>query len=148
MFFGGQPTAEALRAAPGHGVSTVVNLRTAREMTEQVGFDEPALVERLGLEYIHLPVTRATFSARSADELAGILTRLQAGQAAAGGNAGVLIHCASSNRVGALWALYLARHHDLPLEDAIERGRRAGLRSAAAARMVRDAMAGVEPTDP
>ena len=41
----------------------------------------------------------------------------------------VYLHCASSNRVGASWALYQAQRKGVPAEDAIEMGKAAGLTS-------------------
>ena len=39
----------------------------------------------------------------------------------------VLVHCGSSNRAGGLWAAYLARERGFTIDDAIARGREAGL---------------------
>ncbi|WP_077530946.1 fused DSP-PTPase phosphatase/NAD kinase-like protein [Vreelandella utahensis] len=45
------------------------------------------------------------------------------------GNYPVLVHCASSNRVGAMWALY--RHHmGVPAEIALEEAKAAGLKTS------------------
>ena len=118
VYFGGRPTAAALRDAPRRGITTVVNLRTASEMAGATGFDEGALVRELGMEYVSIPISGDTLSYLHADELKGVLD----------GTAGpVLIHCASSNRVGALWALYLHRHRGFDLGEAIDRGKQAGL---------------------
>ena len=119
VYFGGQPTADALRAAPERGIKVVVNLRSTPEV-EALEFDEPALVAQLGMQYASIPVSLATFGPSDADHLRTLLSETPGP---------VLIHCASSNRVGAVWALYLHRHRDVPLGDAIEHGRSAGLRS-------------------
>lgn len=119
VYFGGQPTADALRAAPERGIKVVVNLRSTPEV-EALGFDEPALATELGMRYVSIPVTSATFGPSNADRLKTLLSETPGP---------VLIHCASSNRVGAVWALYLHRHRNVPLGDAIEHGRIAGLRS-------------------
>ncbi|MCP4250954.1 MAG: hypothetical protein GY778_28285 [bacterium] len=119
VYFGGQPTAEALRAAPERGVRVVVNLRSEPEMSA-LGFDEAGLVRELGMEYVAIPVTPSTFGPEDADRLKDVLSRT---------SGPVLIHCGSSNRVGAVWALYLNRHRGHDVDDAIELGRRAGLRS-------------------
>lgn len=42
-------------------------------------------------------------------------------------NAPLLVHCASANRVGAMWTLYRVRQ-GIPLAIALEEGRTAGLR--------------------
>lgn len=119
IYFGGQPTEGAIRSAPEHGIKVVVNLRSNEEM-EGVDFDEAKLVEALGMRYVSIPITPPTFDAPDADRLKEVLTETPGP---------VLIHCKSSNRVGALWALYLARHRGVAVDDAIRYGQSAGLRS-------------------
>jgi protein tyrosine phosphatase (PTP) superfamily phosphohydrolase (DUF442 family) len=48
----------------------------------------------------------------------------------------VLLHCASSNRVGAVWAVLQARG-GMPVEDAMKEGARVGLTSPALAEAAR-----------
>lgn len=129
IFFGGQPTAEALAAAPQRGIKVVVNMRSAQEV-RALDFDEAALVRELGMEYVALPVTPATFGPDDADRLSEVLGKT---------SGPVLLHCGSSNRVGAVWALYLHRHRGLAVEEAIELGRKAGLRSEALVETIRTA---------
>lgn len=119
IYFGGQPTAAALATARKMGVKVVVNIRSDQEMAA-LDFDEAALVEQLGMEYVAIPVTPQTFGPADADALKDVLRKT---------SGPVLIHCGSSNRVGALWAMYLQRHRSVALDDAIELGRKAGLRS-------------------
>ncbi len=83
-------------------------------------FDEAALVRELGMEYVAIPVTPATFGPSDADDLKEVLSRT---------TGPVLLHCGSSNRVGAVWAMYLHRHRGVGLDEAIELGRKAGMRS-------------------
>ena len=119
VYFGGQPTAEAFEAAPGRGIKVVINLRSEPEVAA-LDFDEAALVRRLGMRYVAIPVTPNTFGPAHADRLEEVLSDTLGG---------VLIHCGSSNRVGGVWALYLNRHRGFALDDAIDHGRSAGLRS-------------------
>lgn len=119
VHFGGQPTPDGLRTARERGIKVVVNLRSMGEL-EALEFDEPALVAQLGMRYVSIPVTSATFGPSDADRLKTVLTETPGP---------VLIHCASSGRVGAVWALYLHRHRGVALADAIEHGRSAGLSS-------------------
>ncbi len=133
LYFTGQPTADALRKAPDRQIKVVVNLRSEVEMISGVGFDEASLVQELGIEYVSIPVTAATFSVADADKLKEVLS---------GTPGPVLIHCGSSNRVGGLWALYLYRHHDFDLDEAIDRGRSAGATKDSIIEMVKRAAAG------
>lgn len=115
--FAGQPSEDALRAAAADGHGLVVNLRTAKEV-EALEFDEPALVESLGMHYVAIPVTPQSFTREDVDHFASRVGR---------GTRPILVHCASANRVGALWAAYLALHRGVPVEEALAKGRAAGL---------------------
>lgn len=109
-----QPSTEQLRELAEAGFTTVINLRTEAEMS----FDEGELVESLGMTYHSIPVGGAgDVTANAARQLDGYL-------AAASGP--VLVHCASSNRVGALFAV---REHlaGADKETAVSKGKKAGL---------------------
>lgn len=58
VYIGGQPGEKSLASLAALGVTTVVNLRTPREMADakQVLFDEPAEAARLGMEYVAIPI--------------------------------------------------------------------------------------------
>lgn len=90
----GQPSATDLEAAAKAGYKSVIDLRA---LTEDRGFDEKATVEGLGMSYASLPVDGAAgvsyANAQELDELIAALPKP------------ILLHCASSNRVGALLAL-------------------------------------------
>ncbi|MFZ5656467.1 MAG: beta-lactamase hydrolase domain-containing protein [Pseudomonadota bacterium] len=120
----GQPDAAQLAELAGQGVRTVINLRAPGEA---VDFDEPAQVARLGMRYVAFPVTGA------ADLDAGRVRGFGATLDEARRQGGVLVHCASSNRVGAMIALDEALNRGRPLDAALERGRAAGLATLEAA---------------
>jgi uncharacterized protein (TIGR01244 family) len=119
FFFAGQPDAASLQRLAEEGVRTVINLRRPSEL-EGLAFDEPAVVEEAGMSYWNIPVTPATLSADHVDQLAEILAQVEGP---------VMLHCGSSNRVGGLWATYLVRHRGMDVEEAIDIGKAAGLRS-------------------
>lgn len=89
----GQPDEAAFRVFAESGYTTVVDLRTAEE---DRGLDEPAVVEGLGMKYISMPIGNGDINFDKARELAELLDRSEGP---------ILLHCASSNRVGALLAL-------------------------------------------
>ncbi|MCA9309828.1 MAG: hypothetical protein KDA21_01390 [Phycisphaerales bacterium] len=133
IWFGGQPQLSGLQALPDEGIRTVINVRTEPEMSEeQIGFDEMSTVMQGGMEYIRIPVSPDTLSNNDADRLAAVLSRR---------SEPVVIHCGSANRAGGLWALYLYRHRGVPVDEAIEIGRSAGLRSDAMEQAVRRVIA-------
>ncbi len=84
----GQPTPEALKGLGEMGFRTVVNLRPETEGPA----DERTVVEAQGLRYVSIPVTADTFSLADVEALERVLADPAA--------APVLLHCASSNRVG------------------------------------------------
>jgi uncharacterized protein (TIGR01244 family) len=113
----GQPSADDLAGLPAAGIHAVVNLRGA---DEKLGFDEAATARAHGLEYHALPVSSpADFSPERVDAFAGLIARLR--------NSGVLVHCGSGNRVGAMFALARGREPGVSVDAALDYGRRAGL---------------------
>lgn len=121
VLFAGQPTEAGFKILADSGVKIVVNLRSIKEMQTKVEFDEAAVVKLLGMKYIHIPVVPSSFSSMDVDRLIEVLAMNQ--------NTRILIHCASSNRVGAMWAAYLNRELGFDSDKAIEYGKNAGLRS-------------------
>lgn len=120
LYTGGQPTLEQLDALPAQGVRTVIDLRTDGE---ERGYDEAAELQRRSLRYLRLPIAgKQDLTPANAATLKRLLQE----------NAdGVLLHCASGNRVGALLALMAAQEEQLPPAQAMSLGEQAGLKSLA-----------------
>jgi uncharacterized protein (TIGR01244 family) len=97
LAFGGQPSAETLARLGEMGFRTVVNIRTEREGA----LDEGEVVRAQGLEFVWVPVTADTFSL---DDVMAVESVLDDPEAAP-----VLLHCASGNRVAAVWGAIQAR---------------------------------------
>jgi uncharacterized protein (TIGR01244 family) len=110
----GQPDEASLKVFAESGYAAVIDLRTEGE---DRGIDEPAVVAELGMDYINLPIGRDGISFASARALA---------DAIASYDQPVLVHCASSNRVGALFALQ-AFSETGDVQRALEVGRAAGM---------------------
>lgn len=89
----GQPDEAALKVFADQGYTTVIDLRTAGE---DRGMDEPAVIESLGMDYVLLPIGRDEITFDSAKTLDDLIKDAEGP---------VLVHCGSSNRVGALLAL-------------------------------------------
>jgi uncharacterized protein (TIGR01244 family) len=117
---GGRPSEAHLREARARGIRTVVNLCPH---SEPCGYDEPALVQSLGMHYVNIPIAGA---ADLTTENARLLT---AAIAEAGPKHPVLVHCASGNRVGALFAIKARRIDGAGVEEALAIGRSAGLKA-------------------
>lgn len=115
---GGRPRPRDLEDAKSKGVRKVINLCPH---AEDPGYDEPALVRQLGMEYVNIPVAGPTDLTRdNARRLADALE---------GGDGGILVHCASGNRVGALFALKAHFLDGKPVEQALADGRAHGLKA-------------------
>lgn len=112
----GQPDASALKVFADNGYEAVIDLRTT---SEDRGMDEPTVVEELGMRYVSMPIDADDITFESAAALDDLLASFEGP---------VLLHCASSNRVGALLALR-ASAKGMDDEEAIELGQRAGMRT-------------------
>jgi uncharacterized protein (TIGR01244 family) len=128
----GQPSAEGLAQVKAMGFQTVINLRTEKEGAK----DEEAAVTAAGLRYVWVPVTPETLSMADAEAVGRVLEDPAAGP--------VLLHCASANRVGAVWTL-LRLKQGLKLEDAEAEGKALGLKSPALVEVVRKVAAASPP---
>ena len=126
VLFAGQPTEEGFSLLAERGVKFIVNLRPDAEMLRAVDFDEATLVESLGMEYVHIPMTPATFSADDVERLQAVIYRPRGVPAEP---FTLVVHCRSSNRCGGLWAAFLHDTYRFKESKAIEYGKRAGLRS-------------------
>ena len=110
----GQPDEASLKVFADSGYVAVIDLRTEGE---DRGLDEPAAVEALGMDYINLPIGRDGITYANAKVLK---------DAIASYDEPVLVHCGSSNRVGALFALQ-AFSETGDVDVALEAGRAAGM---------------------
>ncbi len=118
VFASGQPSQEQLQLLASSGVKHIINLRP----TSEQDWDEGAYVKSLGMEYHNIPVAGAEgVSSENAQQLNELLNSLN-GQP-------LLVHCASSNRVGALRALSAGETDGAALESAIATGKLWGLSS-------------------
>lgn len=113
---GGQPDEETLRRAADAGVTTVISLRQPSEP----GFEEErATVEELGMTFVSIPV------AGEADLTQPKARAVHDALEEAGGQ--TILHCGTGNRAGALLALRAFHVEGQSADEALERGRSAGL---------------------
>ena len=115
---GGQPTEAQLIAFREAGGQMVLDIRAAREPRP---LDEPAVTERLGLEYVVVPVTAGALTDETLERILDAL-RKATGRP-------TLFHCASGNRVGAALIPYLVLDQAMEEEDAVQQAIRVGLTS-------------------
>lgn len=113
---GGLIQGDGVAEAKALGFKVIVDLRGPAEGLEP----ERAAAAKAGITYINIPVTTTTPTDAQIAEFARIVENAS--------NQPVLVHCHTSNRVGAMWALYRASK-GVPGEIAIEEGRVSGLAS-------------------
>jgi uncharacterized protein (TIGR01244 family) len=129
VYFGAQPAEADFAIYAKLGVRTVINLRPAAEMAT-LGFDEQKAVEAAGLTYLNFPMGHEI---PSGADLQKMFTALD-GQK----DAPLLLHCASSNRVGTVWALYRMDRDKISVDQAEAEGRAAGMKAEAFVKAVRE----------
>jgi|TARA_B110000914_G_scaffold121972_1_gene106404 uncharacterized protein (TIGR01244 family) len=96
------------------GFATIIDLRTENEGTAE----EKKNVESAGMSYINIPVTGAGINHK---QLAVFTKAIENTQPP------ILVHCASGNRVGALWTTYRLSK-GINSKIAFEEGRTAGMK--------------------
>lgn len=117
VFSAAQPTKEQFKQLSQAKVKHVINLRAADEQD----WDEGALVNSLGMSYHAIEIAGAKdVNTDNAKQLANLLEQLK--------GESVVVHCASSNRVGALMAIS-AHQQGTDIESAIEIGKQWGMAS-------------------
>jgi uncharacterized protein (TIGR01244 family) len=112
----GQPSDQALADIKKAGFKTVINLRTE----EEGSLEEKPKVEALGLEYHNIPIGNDGISKEQVALFEKIL-----GDSA---SRPVFVHCASSNRVGAMWFIHQVLGEGKDEASALEEAKKAGLK--------------------
>lgn len=113
----GQPTGEQLQLLAEEGYKTVIDIRPAEEPH---GFDEPEAARANGLAYVNIPVNLQILDQATIDKFLETMKKAERP---------VLLHCASSNRVGALYYAWLVLEKGVPAKEAMAKAKAAGLRS-------------------
>lgn len=111
IFFSGQPTEEQMKELRKQGFATVISLR---DSSENVGFDEAALANANGLNFVRVPVSGAkAMTPEKVDEITKAVVQHRS-------QGRVLVHCASGGRVG-LWAgAHFKKDHGYSEADAMK----------------------------
>ena len=116
---GGQPSTADLEAFRDSGGGIVLDLRDPMEPRP---LDEPATTQRLGLEYVVVPVTAGTMTDATLERIHQVLHQA--------GDRPLFVHCGSGSRVGGALLPHLMMEHGLSEEEATAEAMRIGLRSA------------------
>ena len=122
-YIGGQPTKKGLKMMKKNGVNTVVSIRTKKEMEnrELVPFDEEEAVEKLGMNYVHIPL-----NGKDEPYTPEALAKFSDAMGSSDGK--VLLHCTVGWRASHMWVAYLGKHRGGDLNTAVEHGQAINLR--------------------
>ncbi len=113
----GQPSPEQFQQLQQAGIQHIINFRPQQE---QGDFDEAKLVNNLGMQYHNLPIASGKdFTPEAIEQFDRLLNSI--------GDEKVLLHCASSNRVGAMMALRANWLQGASSEQALTVGKSYGL---------------------
>ena len=115
---GGATEVSALDGLKQDGFKTIINLRQASERGANVD-ESRQRAEALGLKYVHIPFNSARPEEKTFDEFLSTIADKS--------NQPVYIHCASANRVGAVWLAKRVLQDGWPLEKATEEAHAIGL---------------------
>jgi uncharacterized protein (TIGR01244 family) len=115
---GGETSREAIAELGAQGFRTVVNLR---QPSEPGVAEEAAAVEAAGMRYVHLPMNPTAPEFETADQFLAAVADPAVQP--------VYIHCASANRVGAVWAIKRVVQDGWSREDAIAEAQGIGMKS-------------------
>ncbi len=113
IYIGAQPTEQDLQDSKRHGIRTVIDLRLP---AETAGLNA-ARVQACGMEYVNVPVNKASLSVGQIDDLVEIMDDKPGPY---------LVHCATGARAAMLLALAEARKHGWTAERAFEEARNMG----------------------
>ena len=114
----GATPAEAMPALKRLGFAAVINFRTAEEEGANIGASRQAAAQA-GLKYIHIP-----FRAPNPEVTETFLEAI-----ADSANQPAFIHCASANRVGAMWFIKRVKQDGWDTDRAMAEAETIGLRS-------------------
>jgi protein tyrosine phosphatase (PTP) superfamily phosphohydrolase (DUF442 family) len=115
----GQPGPAQFEALKAAGVAVVLDIRDPMEPRP---FDEPALVEKLGMQYVNVSVRQGALDDATMEAVLAELRRSEGRP--------LLLHCASANRVGGALIPYFILDRGMSEDDAVEAAMGIGLRGA------------------
>ena len=118
---GGATETAALDGLKQDGFKAIINLRQASERGANID-ENRARAEALGLKYLHIPFNAGAPDNKTFDDfLAAIADK---------SNQPAFVHCASANRVGAVWLAKRVLQDGWAVEKAKEEARLIGLSAA------------------
>ncbi len=130
VFLASQPEKEDFTHAKEGGIKFVLNLREKDEMD----WDEAELVESLGMEYVNVPFKSPK---TLTDEVFAETRKLLSNEK----KRPLLVHCASANRVGAVWLAHRVLDGGKSYDEALKEAKTVGLKLPAYEERAKDYIA-------
>lgn len=118
IYLAGQPAEADFDLIRKAGVKTVINLRTERELK----WDEALYLKMLQLDYVHIPFRKPDSLTPAVFDQCRKLLNDKSRQP-------LMLHCASANRVGAIWLTHRVLDDGLCFEAALEEAKQVGLKT-------------------
>ena len=120
IYLAGHPTPEDLLLLKQEGVKTIITLCKR----DEIPWDESVAVTQLDMKFFQVPFqSPAELKPEVFDQVLKVLRDKKRGP--------TVLHCASSNRVGAIWFAYRVLDGKLSPEAALEESKTVGLRTPA-----------------
>jgi uncharacterized protein (TIGR01244 family) len=115
---GGAAEVATLDALKKDGFKSVINLRMASEPGANIDQNQ-ARAKALGLVYVHIPFSAGSPDPKVIDQFLAAIANTA--------NQPVFIHCASANRVGAVWLVKRVLQDGWPVDKATTEAQAIGL---------------------
>ena len=115
---GGATDVSTLDALKKDGFKAVINLRMANEPGVNLEQNQ-ARAKELGLNYVHIPFSGGSPDPKAVDMFLGTI--------ADKANQPVFVHCASANRVGAMWLVKRVLQDNYTVDKATNEAKAIGL---------------------
>ena len=130
IFLAGQPSVADFAEFKKRGVKSVLNVRTK----EELDFDEAKTLKDLGLSYHHIPIAGPNaLTDENFDKIRKLLNTKE--------ERPLLFHCASANRVGAVWLAHRVLDGGLTYDAALIEAKAVGLSAPALEAKAKDYIA-------
>lgn len=118
IYLAGQPVQQDFELVQKAGVKTILNLRPLSEQR----WDEGAYLKMLELNYINVPFRAPdTLTPEVFDQCRKILND--------NSKHPLVVHCASANRVGAIWLTHRVLDDGISFDDALKEATQVGLKT-------------------
>ena len=117
LFLAGQPSEADFKILKQRKITRVITLRTDSE----IEWDEAAVARAVGMIYTKIQISG--LAAMNDKAFDAVRKQLKIGE-----KTGTLLHCASANRVGAVWLVYRVLDQGVELEKAVKEAKEVGMR--------------------